>query len=147
MHPILSIADALAEWLKGQSLSLPATIARRNVVELDLKTLSTIQISVVPADWNSEILTRTADRLSFQVDIAVQQKLDTSDQAAVDALMDMVWEIETQVKRVRLATTPPAQWTKVEKVAGSEPGFAREHLSEKYRTFTSVRRHTFVQRV
>ena len=143
-HPIITIANALAEWLKARSFSQPVTVARRHVVQFDLKDLKTTQVSVVPADWDSQVLTRVGDKLGFQIDVAVQQKLSASDLAASDALMGLVWEIEQAIKRLRLATTPPAQWTKVEKIPGCEPGFAPEHLGQEFRTFTSVRRHTFV---
>jgi len=143
-HPIIMIADALAQWLKARQFSQPVTVARRAVVQFDLKDLKTVQVSVVPADWESQVLTRVSDKLGFQIDVAVQQKLGTSDLAASDTLMGLVWEIEQAIKRLRLETTPPAQWTKVEKIPGCEPGFAAEHLGQEYRTFTSVRRHTFV---
>jgi hypothetical protein len=143
-HPIIMIAAALTEWLAARSFSQPVSVARRHVVQFELKDLKTVQVSVVPADWDSQVLTRVGDKLGFQIDVAVQQKVNVNDVATIDALIGLVWEIELAIKRLRLATTPPAQWTKVEKVPGCEPGFAPEHLGEQFRTFTSVRRHTFV---
>jgi hypothetical protein len=142
-HPIIDVATALATWLAAQTFSATIAVARRSVVRFDLPDLATCQVSVVPADWEETVLGRRACKRSFLIDVAVQQKVDADDLTVTDALMGLVWEIEQAMKFLRLTTTPAAQWIGVAKVPGSEAGYAPQHLAE-LRTFTSIRRHTFV---
>jgi hypothetical protein len=143
-HPIIDVAKALAALLDAASFSQPVTVTRRALVRFDLVGLKTCQVSVVPADWESPIVTRAATRDKVQVDVAIQQKVDVDDLDATDALMNLVYEIEAAVKFAKLSTTPAYVWAGVEQIAGCAPGFAPEHMDNSLRTFTSVRRHTFV---
>lgn len=142
-HPIIAVADALAAWISARTWSQTITVARRSVVRFDLPDLANCQVSVVPADWEETVLGRRATKRSFLIDVAVQQKVDVDDLTKTDPLMGLVWEIEQAMKFLRLGTTPPTQWIGVAKVPGSDPGYAPQHLAE-LRTFTSIRRHTFV---
>jgi hypothetical protein len=142
-HPAIEVAKAVSTLLAGKSFSQPVTVARRALVRFDLKDLKTCQVSVVPADWESPTITRNGTRDKVQIDVAIQQKVDADDLDESDALMTLVYEIEAAIKFSALNTTPGYVWAGVEKVEGCAPGFAAEHMDNQYRTFTSVRRHTF----
>jgi len=81
---------------------------------------------------------RATNRRDIRIDVGIQKKLGTAGQSGMDALMDLVEEIEAHVQTTRVFDSNNAVWI------GSEntPIFSQEHLAES-RMFTSVLTFTF----
>lgn len=132
-NPAAQIAEHVATELTDAGLSQDVTAIRRYVVDFELRDLAGLKVSVVPRSWASQRMDRLTDRIDVEIDIAVQQRCDPGDLAAVDALMDLMREIEAHLNRLDFETSPPAHWV------GSQidPLYAADLLHEQ-RVFTSV---------
>ena len=133
MSTIVNLADAVVSELNSEEWSLPF-VARRlyrpRFAPVDLKTL---QVSVVPRSLTIEAASRTDESFQYQIDLAIQQKLDTETAEEIDPLLGLVEEIGRHFRLRRPATMPTALCVKVE----NEPVYAVEHLDE-LRCFTSI---------
>jgi hypothetical protein len=99
--------------------------------------MTELRVSVVPRSVVSKGLDRNRDSFDYQIDVAVQQKLDPTS-GNLDALMALVEEIADHFRSHPLAGYPQARCTEVENV----PVYAPEHLDE-FRQFTSLLTLTF----
>jgi len=131
MAPITDIADAVVTALNGQSFSQPFTAARAYLPAFDLREMKDLHVTVVPKGVELTTAGRGLAQSDVQIDIGVQQKLATSDEAEIDALMGLVQEIAEFVRATR--QFGEAVWVKTE----NTPIYSPEHLGE-LRQFTSV---------
>ena len=138
MAVITDIADAVVAELNGGTFSQPFEAKRYYRPVFDLAEMSDLHVSVVPRGMTIERADRSRNQHDVQIDVAVQQKLRTADNAELDALMALVEEIADFFRLRRLAEYPDAVWVKTENV----PVYAQEHL-EEFRQFTSVLTLTF----
>jgi hypothetical protein len=138
MAVITDIADAVVAELNGGGFSLPFTAARHYRPLFDLKDMQALHVTVVPKGVTIERLDRSRNQEDVQIDVAVQKKFSTGDNAELDALMALVEEIADFFRLRRLAACPAAVWVKTENV----PVYAPEHMDE-LRQFTSVLTLTF----
>jgi hypothetical protein len=138
MAIITDIADAVVTELNGHTFSQPFTAQRFYRPVFDLAEMSVLHVSVVPRGMTIERLDRSRNQHDMQIDIAVQKKCQTCDNAELDALMALVEEIADFFRLRRLTAYPNAVWVRTENV----PVYAPEHL-EEYRQFTSVLTLTF----
>ncbi|MBT9156655.1 MAG: hypothetical protein DDT37_01643 [Firmicutes bacterium] len=136
------IADAVIRALNGRSFSLAFTAVRKSVPMWSREELSTLRVMVIPSTYSSEIQDRGRRTSLYSVDIAVQRAVDPASLSAVDALLDLLDEIDSFLSMKRLLGFQAAMWTGVETVAGAEAMYAPEHL-EGLRVFTGVLRVTW----
>jgi len=130
---IVNLADAVVSELNSEEWSLPFAarrLYRPRFAPVDLKTL---QVSVVPRALLMEGANRTEDSYQYQIDVAIQQKLDAETVEEIDLFVGLVEEIARHFRWRRLAAMPTALCVKVE----NEPVYAIEHL-EELRCFTSI---------
>lgn len=133
MSTIVNLADAVVSELNSEEWSLPFAarrLYRPRFAPVDLKTL---QVSVVPRALLMEGANRTEDSYQYQIDVAIQQKLDAETVEEIDLFVGLVEEIARHFRWRRLAAMPTALCVKVE----NEPVYAIEHL-EELRCFTSI---------
>jgi len=138
MATITDIADAVALELSVHVFSQAFTARRYYRPVFDLGEMTTLHVSVVPKGVTIERADRHRNQYDFAIDVAVQQKFQTGDNAELDALMALVEEIADFFRLRRLAAYPDAVWVRTDNV----PVYAPEHL-EEYRQFTSVLTFTF----
>ena len=139
----IQIADAVTAALNAATLSQPFTAVRHYLHEFDLKEMGTLHISVVPAELDEEIADRTRDRAEYKIHVAVQKRVAKQDPpgldtAAIDALMQLVEEIDDLFRHKRLAGYEQAHWAKTE----NKPIYDPKHLKE-HGQFTSLLVFTF----
>jgi len=137
---ILSVTDAVVAALKAEPLKLDAVRAYRP--EFELPELKTVRVSVVPRGIEITGLGRNANQHDVSIDVAVQKKVDASDQEELDGLMAVVEKIADSLRLRRLEWTGgsggAAVWVKTE----NSPIYSPEHLESK-QVFTSVLTLTF----
>ncbi len=139
----IQIADAVAAALNAASLSQPFTAVRHYLPEFDLKEMDTLHVSVVPAELDEETADRTRDRAEYKIHVAIQKRVAKQDPpgldtAAIDALMQLVEEIDDLLRHKRLAGYEQAHWAKTE----NKPIYDPKHLKE-HGQFTSLLVFTF----
>lgn len=136
MSLVTSVADAITAALNSAgagTFDLTFTAARHYRPLFDLEDLKTLHLSVVPKGIEITSLGRNSNQHDVSIDVAVQQKVDPDDQAALDGLMEVVQQIIDYMRLQRLATLPAAMLIRIE----NAPVYAAEHL-EQMRVFTSV---------
>ena len=138
MAVMTNIADAIVAALNVATFSQPVTAVRHYLPRFDLPELQALHVSVVPKGVTQEMADRTRGQGDYSVDVAVQQKLQTADNAEIDALTNLVEEIGDHFRGRRLDSYPDAIWVRTEQSIL----YAPEHLAE-LRQFTSVVTFTF----
>lgn len=133
MSTIVALADAVVSELNGEGWSLPFAARRLYRPRFEPADLKTLQVSVVPRSLVIEAASRADDSRQYQIDIAVQQKLDADPSEEIDPLLGLVEEIARHFRLRRPAAMPTAVCVKVE----NDPVYAVEHLDE-LRCFTSI---------
>lgn len=133
MAVITDIADALVAELNGATFSQPVAAERHYLPRFDLPEMQTLHVTVVPQGVVLASGDRARGQGDYSLDVAVQQKITTGNNAELDALTNLVEEIADCVRGRRLAAYPDAAWLKTEQTVLSAP----EHLAE-LRQFTSV---------
>ncbi|HMP05789.1 MAG TPA: hypothetical protein PJ982_05525 [Lacipirellulaceae bacterium] len=137
MATIIDIAAAVVAELNGHAFSQPVSAVRHYAPQFDLAAMTTLHVTVVPKGLSSTSLDRTRDTFEYQIDLAVQQKVDQAN-PPLDALMTLVEEIADHFRAGALASFPGARCTEVK----NEPVYAPEHLIELGQ-FTSILTLTF----
>jgi hypothetical protein len=134
MTTIADIADAVVTALNGApdgAFSQAFTAARAYLPVFDLKEMKDLHVTVVPKGVELAAVGRGTIQRDVQIDVAVQQKLSACDSSEIDALMELVQQIDGFIRSAgRMAG---AAWVKTENV----PIYSQEHLTE-LRQFTSV---------
>jgi hypothetical protein len=103
-----------------------------------LTAMDQLHVSVVPAELDEEIADRTRDRAEYKIHVAVQKRVAKQeppglDNVAIDALMELVEEIDDLFRHKSLAGYEAAHWTKTE----NKPIYDPKHLKE-HGSFTSL---------
>ena len=127
----MDIADAVVAELASGSFSQAIAPQRMVLPQFGLEELADLRVTVVPKAVEVTGSTRSVCQHDVQIDIGVQQKLATGDDAEIDALMGLVEEIAEFVRATR--QFGDAVWVKTENV----PIYSQEHLGE-LRQFASV---------
>ena len=138
MSTVIQIADAVVAALNAGTFSKDFEAVRYYQPLFELKDLKELKVSVVPKGGSSAQATRDKAAQDFQIDVAVQKKLNKGDNPEVDGLMKLVEEIADFFRFKRLAEFPQAMWIKTENV----PVYSPEHM-DQFRQFTSVVTLTF----
>jgi hypothetical protein len=137
MATIIDIADSVVAELNSASFSQPVAAVRHYAPQFELAEMTELHVSVVPKGISSTSLDRNRDTFEYQIDLAVQQKVNQAN-PPLDALVTLVEEIADHFRAAPLASFPAARCTEVK----NEPVFAPEHLTELGQ-FTSVLTLTF----
>jgi hypothetical protein len=137
MATIIDIAEAVVAELNAASFSQPVTAARLYTPQFELAEMTTLHVSVVPKGLSSTSLDRSRDTFQYQIDLAVQQKVDQAN-PPLDVLMGLVEDIADHFRAAALASFPNARCAEVK----NEPVYSPEHLMELGQ-FTSVLTLTF----
>ena len=138
------IADALKASLNGASFSQPFTAERVWLVKFTLVQLAELKVSVVPGQVTWQPMDRRRDDVRHAIDIAVQKRVDPSNNAQVDPLAALVQQIAHHCRALQL-TAGAGKVTCVERstIPGAEAMVAKEHL-EDLRAFLGVLRTVWV---
>jgi hypothetical protein len=128
---IADIADAVVAALNGHQFSQEFTAMRAYRPEYDLRELADLRVTVVPKSVEMTTAGRGLAQSDIQIDLAVQRKLSSGDNAEIDALMGLVQEVAEFIRST--GRFGDAVWVKTE----NSPIYAPEHLGEM-RLFTSV---------
>ncbi len=142
----IDIADALVTALNAAPVppatgfSPAFTAVRAYRPQFDLEELKTLRVSVVPKAIEITSLGRRSNQHDVSVDVAVQQKVDLTDSATLDALMLLVQQIADflRLRRIDLGDGSSAVWVKTE----NTPIYSPDQLETK-QVFTSVLTFTF----
>ena len=137
MAVILNIADAVVAQLNAGSFSQPLAAERHYQPQFELPDMTTLHVSVVPCGISTKTLDRSRDMFDYQIDVAVQQKVDQAN-PPLDVLMGLVEEVADHFRAAALASFPNARCIEVK----NEPVYLPEHLTELGQ-FTSVLTLTF----
>ncbi len=140
MSRINDLVDSIVAGLNAESFSIAFTATRTYRPVFDLQDMSTLRVSVVPKAIEIAANTRANSMRDLIIDIGIQQKLAAAGQSDMDALMDLVEEIETYLRENRVFGE--AAWT----TTINAPVFSQEHLAD-LRQFTSVLSVTYRQLV
>lgn len=133
MAVINNIADAIMAELNAATFSQPVTAARHYLPSFELTEMQSLHVTVVPKSVLLAGGDRSRSQGDYSIDVAVQKKFQTGDNAELDALADLVEEIADHFRAKRLSSYPNAAWLKTEQSVL----YAPEHMDE-LRQFTSV---------
>jgi len=125
------IADAVVAALNDHTFSQALTAARAYRPVFELQDMKDLRVTVVPKAVELTIAGRGLAQSDVQIDIGVQKKLTDTDDAEIDALMDLVQEIADFLRAT--GRFGDAAWIKTD----NAPIYSQEHLGE-LRQFTSV---------
>jgi hypothetical protein len=100
---VLDIADAVVAELVTGSFSQPFLPTRAYAPVRDLSEMKDLQVTVVPRSVEEDLAGRSSLQSRYQIDIAIQQKIDTASNTQADALMALVEEIKAHFRLRRLA--------------------------------------------
>lgn len=138
MSLIIEIADAVVTELNEMDLKSPLSAQRHYVPSFELKEMTALRASVVPKGLVITKSDRSNNTFDVQIDVAIQKKFNTEENAEIDPLMELVQEIADRFRLRRLAGYPAAHWIRTE----NTPIYSPEHWDE-LRQFTSVLTFTF----
>jgi hypothetical protein len=131
MALIPDVAQAVVAALNSHTFSQPFTAARAYWPVFDLKDMTDLHVTVVPKGVELTTAGRGLAQSDVQIDIGVQKKLASADNAEIDALVGLVQEIAEFVRST--GRFGEAAWVKTQ----NTPIYSQEHLGE-LRQFTSV---------
>jgi len=141
MAVLIDIAEAVRAELNdsgGTAFSRDFEAVRAYVPALKVEELKRLHVTVVPKGFTSSTASRASSEERYQVDVAVQQRLERLEALDLDPLMGLVEEIADYFRRRRLSNYPAAICVEI----ANEPPYSVEHL-EELRVFTSVLTLTF----
>lgn len=133
MAVITDLADAVVAELGAGTFSQPVVAVRHYLPQYDLSEMQSLHVTVVPKTVQLAGGDRSRSQGDYGIDVAVQQKFDTGDNAELDALTNLTEELMDHFRGRRLASYPNAAWLKTDQ----RVLYAPEHIAE-LRQFTSV---------
>ena len=136
---LLEIADTVTADLNAGGFSRSFTAVRRLLPRRELTELGTdVLVTVVPKSIEVATASRAHNQHDCQVDIAVQRKVASAEDEALDWLMELTQQIADHFRLRTLDSFPAACWIKTEYPAV----YAPEHL-ENHLVFTGLVTLTF----
>jgi hypothetical protein len=137
MADIVDIADAIQTELEDGSFSLPFDVVRGYIPRYEREDLEGLTVTIVPKSVTESNQDRNRTQDEDAIDVAVQQKVASTEAAELDPLMSLAREIRRHFKgrecRARVKASTGASW-----IRSAHPFiYSPEHLREK-RIFTSV---------
>ena len=134
---IVQLADAVVTDLNAATFSQSFTAQRSYLPRWKLEELATIRVTVVPKDDVGERASRAQWQEDYQLDVAIQQRLNANETAQMDALVLLGQELADYFK----SRNPAGDLATLVAVAFA-PLFDPDHL-EKHKTLTTVLNLTF----
>ena len=138
MATIADIAEAVKDELNDGEFSQSFSAERHYQPVFDLADMKDLRVTVAAKGIEIAAAGRSDTQNDYQIDVAVQKKIDTADIAVVDGLMALVEEIADCFRLKRLTRYAGAVWVATE----NTPIYLPEHF-EQMRQFTSVLTLTF----
>lgn len=138
MSTLTDIAQAVAGELAGGTFAVAFTPRYRDLVDFTPEQLAAVEVSVVPAGITTARHDRHRRALEYQVDVAIQKRVDPHSQAETFPLHQLAEDIDSFLFDRPLAAVPEARWLKSELLTPAHP----QHLDELH-VFTSVARFTY----
>jgi hypothetical protein len=138
MAVISDIAEAVTQELNGATFSQAFTAQRAYLPIFELPEMQDLHVTVVPKSVSILPGGRSHNQHDYAIDVAVQKKLNATDNTEIDPLLSLVDEIADHFRLKRLDSYPGAVWVKTD----NEPVYDPEHL-DRLRQFTSVLTLTF----
>ena len=138
MPLITDIADSVTSELNAQAFSQTFTAQRHYLPVFSLPEMKDLHVTVVPKSVTIQPAGRAHNQHDCAIDVAVQKKLQSAENAEIDPLLNLADEIADHFRFKRLDSFPDAVWIKTE----HSPIYAPEHL-DQLRQFTSVLTLTF----
>ena len=143
MAVLADIADAVVAALNGHTFGMSFAAVRSYRPVYAREEMKDLHVTVVPGGYSMENLGRGQIQEDYTVEIAVQQAPETTGNAALDPLVGLVEEIrDFFLANRRMAAMPSVICLRAAFAAGSERGYAPEHL-DQLQQFTSVLTLTF----
>ncbi len=133
MATTAEIAQAVVESVNAAVFSRPVTAVRAWLPVYDLGEMDALRVTVVPTTRSVALEHRSALRVDHRIEVAVQQRSDPADLAAVDALVALCGEIADHLSGSSLSGLADVRWAKTDHVLLAAP----EHLNE-LRQFTGI---------
>lgn len=127
------IAQAVADSLNATVFAQPFTARRAWLPIHDLGEMDQLRVTVVPTSRALATLSRAAIQAEHRIEVAVQQRCDPDDLAAVDALVALCGDLAEHLTGAVLPALPDIRWAKTEHTLLAAP----EHLNE-LRQFTGL---------
>jgi len=138
MAVLADIADAVVTTLNGHTFTRPFTAVRSYRPVYTREEMKDLHVTVVPGGYSMENLGRGQVQEDYTVEVAVQQAPETMGNAALDPLVSLVEEIrDFFLANRRLAAMPSVICLRAAFAAGSDRGYAPEHL-DQLQQFTGV---------
>lgn len=113
MGLIANIADAVVTLLNSHEFSESFTAVRSYSPKWDLPGLKTLRVMVIPKSIEIELESRSQNRKTVSVDIAVIKKYEDAGNSENDDYLQLVEDIADYLTRKHLES-PAAKWTKTE---------------------------------
>ena len=128
------LADAVTAALNAHDFGQAFTAARTWMPDLERKDIATLTVTVVPRlRENLAAATRAQNQSEYIIDIGLQKSVKPSDNAAVDALVELGEEIAAHFARLALTDYPAARILRVAQDPLADP----EHLRTQ-RQYTGI---------
>jgi hypothetical protein len=106
----IQIADVIKDLLSAADLSQTFTVRRMLIPVYDISTMRGVYVTVVPRTRTGEWQTRGAVSEDYEIDIAVQKKLTTSNhETEIEELLYLTQEIDDYL-RSNSPLSMNAQW-------------------------------------
>jgi len=133
---IVALADAIAEQLNAHTFSQPLTAVRGYLPTFELPEMNVLRVTVVPKEDDGRLDTRSSSVHDYAIDIGIQKKPESIENAELDPLLLLTQEIADFF----LFGKHPASATLI--APQVRVLYLQEHLL-KLRQFTSVVTLTF----
>ena len=132
---ILTLADTVVTALNAAQFVLPVQAQRGYLPTFELPEMNRLQVTVVPRQDDGRLDTRESSVHEYQLDVGVQQKPETLDNAHLDPLVLLTQQIADHFRFGRVAQSSLVS-PKVRIL------YLQDHL-QKFHQFTAVVTLTF----
>ncbi|MBI3866815.1 MAG: hypothetical protein HY290_33465 [Planctomycetia bacterium] len=98
---LIRVADAVLAELNDYTFSMPFEAERVYLPRHTPKELKDLRVTVVPAGWDSNYESRHSTRRNCTIQVGLQKKLATEDNAEIDPLVGLAQEIEDRFREIK----------------------------------------------
>jgi hypothetical protein len=130
MSRTINLVDGVVSLLNMGDFSFDFVAERRVLPVFDIKTLSALQVSVLPSSVVLEMESRSSFIETREVMIGIQKKVNTDE---VESLIGLAEEIADHIWEQPLEEYPPARFSELR----IDPIYDSTHL-DKFDVYTSV---------
>lgn len=98
---LVLVADAVLEELQTHTFSQSFTAERVYLPRHTPKELKDLHVTVVPAGWQSDYQSRNTTLRNCTIQVGLQKKLTSEDNAEIDPLVALAQEIEDRFREIK----------------------------------------------